>query len=120
MGTAYVDITIEAKDGPYVLFQADCTAEVEYEIDAGALAGWHVRDLRFDHHAYRYSPDQRGAVRVKVAETWAKDHDNLLKLLLPYINRTQIEDPLLDQLTATGELVMSAAAQCAHHQVRVL
>lgn len=116
MPTAYIDTVVTAKLGDVTLFETDCVAEVEYTVDAGELADWHITDFRFDACAYRVSDG--AAKRVKTAEVWCPDI--LRPTLLEYADKDAIEEKLVEQLLADGEMYFTADDQRRDYHARVL
>lgn len=102
MPTAYIKQHINYREGPCFIFEADPVVEVEYEVNPrDGLTEWHISDFRNDH--YRYERTADGDYKpVKVAEVWCSDE--LRVLYLKAIDRTALEEALIEQLAMDGEL----------------
>ena len=112
MGTAYIDTTITAEEGGVFLFETECVAEVEYELDNNDLYDWSIVDFRFDKTEGRW--DGEVFKRVKVAETWCPD--DLRAILLRHVDHAFVQERLIDRLTDAGELtIVTAADRAAYH-----
>lgn len=119
MGTAYIDVTITAFEGPVFMFEVECVAEVEYQLSKrDGIDGWHVSNLRFDKFTREWDDTTGTWNKKRVAEAWASK--TLFNVLLPYIDQTEIEDRLTDLLLSTGELSYAGADMRADYAARVL
>ena len=119
MGTAYIQTTITAEEGDVILFEAEAVAEVEYVIEDGDLTGWHVSDLRFDHHASTYDATAGRWVYKVDRSAWCPEQ--LLAVLVPYIDKAKLEDELFEHLTEAGEVRLeTSAGQLAHYHAAVM
>lgn len=121
MATCYIDIVIEPKDKGNALFQAECAAEIEYEVEKGSLGDWHIADFRFDNYGSVWSTAQGKYVHVKVSDSWAKQVKGLFKLLLPFVDMADLEAKLFEHLTSEGVIsAPSAVAERADYHAGVL
>lgn len=118
MGTAYLDVCISPTHRGVTLFQAECIAEVEYQVDHGELAGWHVSNLKFQEIRSEWDDMARKWTRKIVAETSCPK--DLLAPLIDRLDSSEIEEKLFDCLRDTGEIVPQIAAQRADYHARVL
>lgn len=118
MGTAYIQTTITAKEGVVVLFETECVAEIEYEIDGNDLCDWSIRDFRFDETEGRWNKIKGVYEYRKVGEAWCPD--DLRAALTRYANRTKIEQRLIDHLTEAGELTLPGNSLRADYHASVL
>lgn len=120
MATCFIDIVIEPKDKGEPLFQIECAAEIEYELDKGQLGNWVIDDFRFDHYGSIWSTAQGRYVHVKVSDSWAKQVKGLFKLLLPFVDMADLEAKLADHLQREGVLSNSSPASPSEHHAPVL
>lgn len=119
MSTAYIPITISAKEGPVALFDVEAVAEVEYETSRrDGLTDWHVRDFRFDQTSYRYDAATGKTTYTKVAEVWCSD--DLRPLLVKYLDRRDLEERLVSHLIDEGEISYSNGSLAADYHASVL
>ena len=117
MGTAYIPVIIEAAEGSVSLFDAECIAEVEYNVSRGDLEDWHVSDLKFERTEPHWTPDNR-LIHRKVAEAWCPD--DLRAALIKRIDQSKLEADLCEHLHAEGELSYANDGQRADYHAAVM
>jgi len=108
MPTAYIDTTVTAMLGDVCILEKDCVAEVEYQIEDGALADWYIRDFRFDDERAAWDDTAQVWTRKKIAEHWCPDE--LRPVFLHYADKEHIEEQLVGSLIMSGEIEMASAA----------
>ena len=118
MGTAYINCDITAVLGGVTLFQIEAVAEVEYEVDAGDLTDWRIRDFKFEEFRTRHDSSSNTYRRVKIAEAWCPDV--LRPTLMEYVDRDTLEQDLVDQLMVSGEMYCQSEAQRRSYHSAVL
>lgn len=99
MATCHLDIVIEPTNKGEILFQIECTAEIEYELDGYQLHDWDITDLKFD-------------------ETWS--NAVVLRALRPLVDVQKVEEQLIQKLADAGELSSVTAADRAAYHAGVL
>lgn len=99
MGTCHLDIVIEPTNQGEILFQIECTAEIEYELDGHQLHDWDIIDLKFD-------------------KTWS--NEVVLRALRPLVDVQKVEEQLIDKLAASGEISSVTVADRAAYHAGVL
>lgn len=99
MGTCHLDIVIEPTHQGEILFQIECTAEIEYKLDGHQLHDWDITDLKFD-------------------KTWS--NAVVLRALRPLVDVQKVEEQLIQKLADAGELSSVTAADRAAYHAGVL
>ena len=115
MPTAYIPTTITAQEGPILLFETECLAEIEYQIERGeVLTGWRISGFRYDYDRQEVDPVSGTKVMKRLASMWASQP--LYELLFPYVDQTALEAQLLEWLQDRGELTpVTPAMRAAYH-----
>jgi hypothetical protein len=117
MGTAYIDTTIAVEHNGVFLFETECVAQVEYEIDGTDLYDFSITDFRFDKTEGRW--DGEVFRRVTVAEAWCPA--DLREILYRFVDYNFVQEKLLERLTETGELKAPGSTELrADHHAAVL
>ena len=116
MGTAYIETTVSVDLGPVHLFEVDCTAEIEYIVDAGELVDWHIRDFKFEKR--RPISQSGNVIWMKVAEAWCSD--NLRPVLIEHADKDAIEERLAAKLFSEGEMYSPCEELRRDYHARVL
>ena len=113
MGTAYIDTTITVDQGGVFMFEVECAAEVDYELDNNQLYDFEITRFRFDKTEGRWNGEV--FTRVTIATAWCPA--DLQEILIPFADYAAIEQRLIDHLTDIGELTLPASAdlRADHH-----
>jgi hypothetical protein len=118
MGTALIPTTITAMLGKVCLFEADCVAEIEYEIEDGECGSWHIRDFRFDAETHVWDEAKGGFSRKVVGTVWCPDY--LRPALIEHADKNHIEEKLYEKLREDGELGYANAGLRSDYHAGVL
>lgn len=119
MGTAYLQTTITAEEGAVFLFETECVAEVEYEIEDGDLSGWHIADFKFVKEQNVWNDTDKVWVRKVIETVWCPSA--LRPALLAYVDKAKIEEELEELLHSTGEIGSeSSASMRSDYHARVM
>lgn len=118
MGTAYIAVTIEPREDRVTLFQVEAIAEVEYQTDCGELHDWHVSNFKFIEERSYWDDTARVWTRRKIAECWAPKA--IKEFLLEHIDNEYVENMLVEQLTAAGEIAYITPGLRADYHASVL
>lgn len=116
MGTAYIETTVTAEEGGVFLFETDCVAEIEYELDNNDLYDWSIVDFRFDKTEGRW--DGEVFRQVKLAEVWCPD--DFRSILLRHVDHAEVQERLIDRLTDAGELTLPGNSLRSDYHASVL
>lgn len=107
MGIAYIPTTISAFQGEVFLFETECIALVEYELDGNEIYDFEITGFRFDRTEGRWD----GEVFTPVVVAQARCPDDLCDVLRRYADYAAIEQLLIDNLLDTGEIKASGNAE---------
>lgn len=116
MGTAHIQTTVSVEHEGVFLFETECVAEIEYELDAGSLYDFSIEDFYFDKVESRWNGEVFGPVKVAQVGCPA----SLRGILLEHADYAGIEERLVDHLVATGEIKPANAQLRAGHHATVL
>lgn len=118
MPTAYIDCTVTAMIREICLFEADVVAEVEYHIDAGELVEWGISNFKAVKEKVEVDPTTYVRRTKKLDECWVPDA--FQKVLLDYVDKDALEEKLVEQLYADGELYYANDELRRDYHARVL
>jgi hypothetical protein len=109
MATTYSPVTITAEEGPAFLFETECVAQVEYEIEDNVVTQWTITDFRFDAETNVWDDTAGKWLRRAVASVWCPEE--LRPVLIKYIDRKRLDEDLHEKLFADGEIGLSNYAE---------
>lgn len=118
MGTALIKTTITAEEAGVFLFETECVAEVEYELDGNDVYDWSITDFRFDKTEGHWNKAATAFEYRKIGEAWCPD--DLRAALIRYANSVEIEERLIEHLTEAGELTLPGSTLRADYHAGVL
>jgi len=107
MGIAYIPTTISAFEGDVFLFETECIALVEYELDGNEIYDFEITGFRFDKTESRWN----GEVFSPMVVAQARCPDDLCEVLRRYADYAAIEQQLIENLLDAGELKPSSNAE---------
>jgi len=116
MGIAYIPTTICVEEDGVFIFECECTAVVDYELDNNALYDFSIEDIRFEKTEGRWNGDV--FKRVKTGEI--RCPDELREILYRCADYAAIEEKLIEKLTAADELKPASAQLRGDHHSAVL
>jgi len=116
MGTARIQTTIAVEREGVFLFETGCIAEVAYELDGNALYDFAIDGFIFEKTESRWNGEVFGP--VKTGEVLCPPA--LREILLEHADYAGIEEQLIEQLTASGEIKPASAKLRADHHAAVL
>lgn len=102
MPTAYIDITVCGMVRQIFLFETEVVAEVEYDIDGGELVDWAITAFKAVKEQIDIDRDTFVRRTKKLDECWVPDSFD--KVLREFVDKDALEEKLVEQLYADGEL----------------
>lgn len=116
MAAAYIAVTVTVEEGGVFLFEAECIAEIDYELDGNQLYDFSIVDFRFEKTEDRWN----GEVFSRVVVEAVRCPRDLREILYRCADYAFIEEQLIELLTIWGCIKPASAELRADHHASVI